>query len=190
MSEPTPHKPKVTLEQLLRLKRHERPPEEYWARFDRELNERVWRALAQPAPSRTSEVWGWLGRQARWVTVGAVSTLALALAWLGNSPAPQKYAATNKPVEVASAALTEQASVEVAPNDNAQALAAVAQNNLPAIVQPVLAAAKVLDSANSAGFNKVPAMLAFATSEGDGVRYATDTLSNPAISARIRGSTY
>jgi hypothetical protein len=191
MSEPTPNKSKVTLEELLRLKRHERPPAEYWVRFDRELNERVWRALAQPAPSRTGEVWGWLNRQARWLTVGAVSTLALTLAWLGNYQAPPKFASVNKPVQVASASLTEQTSVAVAPdNNNAQALAAVAENNIPAAVQPVLVAAKVLDSANPAGFNKVPAMLAFASSDGDSVHYATDTLSNPAFSARIRGSAY
>jgi len=192
MSEPSNHKPKVTLEDLLRLKRHERPPAEYWARFDRELNERVWRALAQPAPSRFSEFWVWLGRQTRWLTVGAVSTLALVLTWAGNNQTPLTIAATSKPVQIASASIPEPTVVNVtAPADNnAQALAAVAVNNLPAVVQPAQAAANVLDSANPAGYNKVPAMLAFATTGGEGVQYAADTLSNPALSARIRSSAY
>jgi hypothetical protein len=75
-------------------------------------------------------------------------------------------------------------------NDNALALAAIAENNLPTVTQPALVAGEVLDSSNLAGFHKVPAMLAFATGEGDGVSYASDALANPAISARIRGSAY
>ncbi len=195
MSEPTPNKSKVTLEDLLRLKRHERPPAEYWARFDRELNERVWRALAQPVESRTSVFLGWFGRHTRGLTLGAFSTLAVVIAWFGQVQTPVKVASKGLAVRVASAINSavksdDAASASPAPNDNALTLATIAEHNLPSAAQPVLVAAKVLDATNPAGFHKVPALLAFATSEGGGVRYASDALSNPAFSAGNRGSAY
>jgi len=194
MSEPPTHKPKVTLEDLLRLKRHERPPTEYWARFDRELNERVWRALAEPGESGTGMFFGWLGRRTRWLSLGAVSALALAITWFGNMQMPTIVAGKVQPVQVASALVTVKALpspvINNSDNDNAQALAVIAENNLPAISQPTQVAAQVLDSSNLAGFHKVPAMLAFATGGGAGVSYASDALANPAFSARIRGSAY
>jgi hypothetical protein len=189
MTEPNHNQSKVTLEDLLRLKRHERPPAEYWTRFDRELNERVWRTLVQPKESWTSRLFGVFGRQARWITVGAVSTLALALTWLGNSQAPLKFASNTAPAQTVSAPEPMEVST-VTVTDNAQSLAAIARSNLPTMAVPTQVAAKVLDSSNSAGFHKVPALLAFATNGGEGVRYASDTLSNPAISARVRGSAY
>jgi hypothetical protein len=188
MSEPTPNKPKVTLEELLRLKRHERPPAEYWVRFDRELNERVWRTLAEPAESKRNLWLGWIGRQTRWLAAGAIPVLLLALVWQENVPLPLKLATRERPVQANVPAIAP-ASVDSSSN-NAQALAAVAENNIPEDAQPTLVAAKNLDSTNPAGFHKVPAMLDFAASEGDGVRYASDTFSNPANSARIRGSAY
>jgi hypothetical protein len=196
MSEPNHNKPKVTLEDLLRLKRHERPPTEYWLRFDRELNERVWRTLAGPGESRggvggvVSVV---LGRPARWLAMGAVSALALTMVWLGSGSTPPTFAQVGgkaQPVLAASATLPVAASADQTPVNNAQSLATFAQNNLPAIAQPALVAAKVLDSSNLAGFHKVPAMLTFATTEAEGARYPNDALSTPAFSTRIRGSAY
>jgi hypothetical protein len=192
MSEPTPNKPKVTLENLLRLKRHERPPAEYWVRFDRELNERVWRALSEPRESWVSGLLSGFRRNAGWLSLGTVSALVLALTWYGNIQSPVKFASKAQPIQVASAAVVVKTLPDSAPDnsDNAQALAAIAENNLPMITQPALVAAKVLDSSNFAGFHKVPAMLAFATGNGGGVSYASDALANPALSARIRGSAY
>ena len=43
-------KPKVTLEDLLRLKRAERPAPEFWARFDRELRAKQLAALVEKRP--------------------------------------------------------------------------------------------------------------------------------------------
>lgn len=37
----------VTVEDLLKIKRHEKPSEAFWARFDRELQEKTWMALAK-----------------------------------------------------------------------------------------------------------------------------------------------
>ena len=70
--------PKVTLEDLLRLKRNERPAPEYWARFDRELRERALRVMVQPEP------WGlrWsralMARAAPLMMAGATAALAMA----------------------------------------------------------------------------------------------------------------
>lgn len=44
------HRPPVTLEQLLRLKRAEQPTEEFWTRFDRELREKQLAALVERRP--------------------------------------------------------------------------------------------------------------------------------------------
>lgn len=44
------HRPPVTLEQLLRLKRAEQPADEFWTRFDRELREKQLAALVERRP--------------------------------------------------------------------------------------------------------------------------------------------
>jgi hypothetical protein len=41
----------VSVEDLLRLKRHEKPDAAYWERFDRELHQKSWQALAKPRPA-------------------------------------------------------------------------------------------------------------------------------------------
>lgn len=47
--EPSPL-PRVTVENLLELKRAEKPDEAFWERFDRELHQKSWQVLAKPAP--------------------------------------------------------------------------------------------------------------------------------------------
>jgi hypothetical protein len=47
---PNRQKPAVTLEDLLRLKRAERPPAEFWSRFDRELRAKQLAAIVEPRP--------------------------------------------------------------------------------------------------------------------------------------------
>lgn len=44
------HRPPVTLEQLLRLKRAEQPTEEFWNRFERELRDKQLAALVEKRP--------------------------------------------------------------------------------------------------------------------------------------------
>ena len=41
---------KITLEEVLRIKRNERPPTEFWDRFDRDLRQKTLRALVTEAP--------------------------------------------------------------------------------------------------------------------------------------------
>ncbi len=47
--ESTP-RPRVTVENLLELKRSEKPDQAFWERFDRELHQKSWQVLAKPAP--------------------------------------------------------------------------------------------------------------------------------------------
>ena len=75
----TPKKTTVTLEDLLRVKRAERPPPEFWAEFEREMRLKQLAAIVEPRP------W-WApfirvgARIARYqVPVGAAAILALSL---------------------------------------------------------------------------------------------------------------
>lgn len=191
MSQPNPKKSKVTLEDLLRLKRHERPPAEYWVRFDRELNERVWRSMVEPKQSWLGSLGEIFNRNVRWLTVGGVSAMALILNWAGNGPKPLPVplAGNTTPHPVTVVASSIEVAADASP-DNAQALAAVARHNLPVADEPTQLAAKVLDAADQTGFHKVPAMLAFATNDGEAVRFASNILGNPAGSVRLRESAY
>jgi len=193
MSDPTPNKPKVTLEDLLRLKRHERPKPEYWARFDRELNEKVWRTLVQPAESR----WGWFTafsqKHLRWMAAGAVSVLTLALAWPGHYVMTPNHTtvASNAPV-VKVAALNPAPAISVSQIQVAPRVATVAAatDEAPVNAQPKYVVAAVTETSNPAGFNKVPAMLAFAMGSTEQATSNPDTLSNPAFPVHLRGSAY
>jgi len=80
MAEPTHHsRPKVTLEQLIQLKRTERPPAEFWTDFDRELHRRQLVALVtiEPWYRRAGSLLAATAR--RMAPIGA-SAAALALA--------------------------------------------------------------------------------------------------------------
>lgn len=50
---------KVTIEDLLKLKRLEKPSEAFWNRFDRELQEKTWEALITKVPlgERLQRIW-------------------------------------------------------------------------------------------------------------------------------------
>lgn len=81
-------KPKVTLEDLLRLKREERPAPEFWARFDRDLRAKQLAALVEKRP------W-WQGLPAwtlNWrrihLPLGATAALALTLVSLRDAQSP------------------------------------------------------------------------------------------------------
>jgi hypothetical protein len=74
MSQPTPDK--VTLEDLLRLKRAERPPVEFWAEFDRELQAKQLAALVEKKPWWHSAARGL--RRFSYLPLGATAALAFA----------------------------------------------------------------------------------------------------------------
>jgi hypothetical protein len=74
---------KVTLEDLLRLKRAERPPAEFWAEFDRTLHAKQLAAIVEKRP--------WWRRQHSWLSgsrwslpLGAAAALAVTFATVGH----------------------------------------------------------------------------------------------------------
>ena len=64
----------VSLEDLLRLKRAERPPTEFWANFDRELRAKQLSALVEKRPWWRSLSFAWLARYQ--LPLGATAILA------------------------------------------------------------------------------------------------------------------
>lgn len=85
--------PQVTLEDLLRLKRAERPPAEYWTQFDREMRVKQLAAIIEPRPW-----WAPLIRVGARVSryqmpVGAAAILALTLVTVSQYRLPENEAA-------------------------------------------------------------------------------------------------
>ncbi len=76
MINPEPKRP-VTLEDLLRLKRAERPPAEFWSQFDRELRAKQLAALVEKRPwwRTVPDLFGSLSRYH--IPLGATAILAL-----------------------------------------------------------------------------------------------------------------
>jgi len=68
----------VTLEDLLRLKRAERPSEAFWGEFDRELHQRMLQTLVKKDPLHIQIMRGLTGRFAQSIGVAAAAaTIAL-----------------------------------------------------------------------------------------------------------------
>jgi hypothetical protein len=67
---------KVTIEDLIRLKRCERPPVEFWADFDRQMREKQLAAIVKKRPSVWSWSRVWLTRVG--VPIGAAAAFAFA----------------------------------------------------------------------------------------------------------------
>lgn len=77
-----PSSSRITLEDLLRLKRAERPPAEFWVDFERSLREKQLAAIVEKRPWWTS----WKGFS-RWsVPVGAAAALTVTFAALTRVP--------------------------------------------------------------------------------------------------------
>lgn len=191
MTEPTPNRSrKITLEELLRLKRHERPGPEHWARFDRELNEKVWRTLTNPPEAsvgRTLPVW--LARGLRWMTAGVVSTLALVFAWSTHSPLPVAVAIAPLSDHTVVSPITQ---VDAVSSAHAPILVASVTPAPADVVTPeraTFAVANLTPSTSPAGFNKVPATVSFSANQLTGERNA-DALNTAAYTTRWHGSAY
>lgn len=138
MSSRPSHTPKVTVEDLLRLKRAERPDPEFWSKFEVELRQKQLAALVQRRPwwERLPLL---VGRRA-YLPLGATAAIAFTLVAVRlNNPAPVAPAAPEQPVRT---------SVAVAPtvSEPRHDIVASVQRNEPAPVavatveQPVEAA--------------------------------------------------
>ncbi|HEY9155937.1 MAG TPA: hypothetical protein VIM69_12445, partial [Opitutaceae bacterium] len=74
---------KVTLEDLLRLKRAERPPAEFWAEFDRTLHAKQLAAIVEKRPWWRRQ-YTWRGAS-RWsLPLSAAAALAVTFATVGH----------------------------------------------------------------------------------------------------------
>ncbi len=132
-------KPPVTVEDLLKLKRAERPPAEFWAEFEREMRVKQLAAIVEPRPW-----WGWAplirvgAKVSRYqLPVGAAAILALSFVTLSEYrafdaqtgsaeevavpvlasklPAPQRLAEAPERSALPAPAMVELAAMEVNP---------------------------------------------------------------------------
>lgn len=144
-------KPKVTLEDLLRLKRAERPAPEFWARFDRELRAKQLAALVEKRPWwQGLPEWALNWRRFH-LPLGATAVLALTLVSLRDSGSHPVAAPTTlrEPI-VRVAGSSELASHELAVPVEVTSIAATAAVSMaaasgsameePAEPEPVVAA--------------------------------------------------
>ena len=69
------HKKEVKVEDLLRLKRAERPGEVFWNTFDRELHQRMLQTLVKKDPWHVQVLRGVSGRIAQSAAVGVAAVL-------------------------------------------------------------------------------------------------------------------
>jgi hypothetical protein len=192
--------PKVTLEDLLRLKRHERPGPEYWERFDGELRSGMLKAFVQPEPW----AWRWTRRvimhATPWMTAGAAAGLVMAFAMHSRLSLPM--AEHRLPARVAMEEMTA-APVKTAANNEATANDATAEKSL---LSSTTAAGSLEGAVEDARTKYVVAVLAEPSKPttdpkvsattmlpgkpGDDVRYAADTLENVAMLSRGSGMAY
>jgi len=191
MPDPTNTPRKITLEDLLRLKRHERPGSEFWARFDRELNEKVWRTLVQPPPREHGLAAFWRQR-VRWLVAGAASIAAVFVSWSDHTPSPlATIQPTMTATVVANVVAPPDASVPSEPVRIASANPATEKvAPLPSDAPAQYAVSTFEPSVNPAGSHKVPATVAFAAAELPGIHFATDTLATAVIPVRWRETAY
>lgn len=129
---------KVTLEDLLRVKRAERPPPEFWAEFERSLRAKQLAAIVEKRPW-----WRSFTGLSRWsLPVGAAAALTVSFAVVGHfrtKPAATVASATDAeaPRAIAPQIISAQlavASVVATPAQESDALAQVAETP-PAVAQ-------------------------------------------------------
>lgn len=115
MMNPNSQKPTVTLEDLLRLKRAERPPTEFWNQFDRELRAKQLAAIVEPRPWWAPFI-RFGSRMARYqLPVGAAAILALSFVTVRqyhSGEALPVYTPAVSSLTTSASASVEQATVE------------------------------------------------------------------------------
>lgn len=120
------HDPKktVTIEDLLRIKRAERPPAEFWAQWDRELRTKQLAAIVEERPWWQVNVPVYVRRMVKWqLPVGAAAVMALTFITLKNYQ-DQSGAETNLATVESISVSTVQPSVAVVETHTASATVA------------------------------------------------------------------
>jgi hypothetical protein len=194
MENPSNLPPKVTLEDLLRLKRHERPGPEYWARFDGELRQRMLRKFVQPEPL----AWRWsralVARATPWMTAGATAGIVMAFALHNrialptaeNTPAPHPTLVASIQTPAKMVQTTEAATSDtLSEPTTASAVENTVEDARTKYVVAVLAA-----PSQPANDHKVSATTTLPGEHADGVRYAANSLVEEALLSRTSGMAY
>lgn len=94
----------VTLEDLLRLKRAERPPTEFWEQFDRTLRAKQLAALVEKRPWWRTMPSLFAGWRRYHLPLGATAVLAITVFALRDRPAPQPELGAENAIAAAAAA--------------------------------------------------------------------------------------
>lgn len=128
----------VTIEDLLRLKRAERPPAEFWEGFDRELRAKQLAALVEKSPWWRSLPRVLAGASRFYLPAGAAAALAVTFLATRDYSAPVPVG--EAPVAVA---LASSASATVSSSMSEQAVAAPLQGGVGAATQLVAAISEV-----------------------------------------------
>lgn len=174
-----PRKTTVTLEDLLRLKRAEQPPAEFWTEFERGLRTKQLAAIVEPRPwwAPLIRVGSRLSRYQ--LPVGATAILAVTLLTIReyhpvNSPAAFEPAATESASLAAPAPVMTQASAMEsfsAPAGPSTAAVAVVNEPTPAPATPAVQAAPAATAALGTASH-----VAMVNSEFTSARYMADNL--------------
>lgn len=126
MNEPRRTRPQVTVEDLFRLKRAERPPAAFWQEFERELHVKQLAAIVEPRPWWAPLI-RFHARFARYqLPVGATAILALTLVTVREYRLPEAEASFAPATPVARLDAMPGPAVELAAQDEAELAAASA----------------------------------------------------------------
>lgn len=126
MNEPRRTRPQVTVEDLFRLKRAERPPAAFWQEFERELRVKQLAAIVEPRPWWAPLI-RFHARFARYqLPVGATAILALTLVTVREYRLPEGEASFAPSAPVARLDAMPGPAVELAAQDEAELAAATA----------------------------------------------------------------
>lgn len=162
------HQTEVKVEDLLRLKRSERPSEEFWGKFDRELHQRMLQTLVKKDPWYAQVMRGLSGRIAQ---SSAIAAAAVLVAMLVLRPVLTSTTPAGVNVAQNAPALESIAPVEVAMSDlsyaDATSQAATADYGIDAI--------SVHDNSHDAGYERDFGMDSIQVASYDSASYSADS---------------
>lgn len=175
---------KVSLEELLRMKRCERPDQQFWQGFDRELHQRMLQSLVKKDPWYVQIMRGFTGRIGQFATVSGMALLLMMT--IGRT----YWQSANEPVQVASIAsqsisdvLMETETVEVteAAPVNRQMTASMSSVGDSVKQYQMDAIQNAAASAESRGYKREFALESLHVANYDRAVYSSD-LANAAVS--------
>lgn len=200
MSKPLP-KDKVTLEQLLQLKRHERPSTEFWNRFESELQVKRLQALVEN-PSWLDRLRAAVRFSLLWVApVGGAAALAFGL-WMHNGTLQIPGYAGNQAKQVQERAAAGVASAQerlmelAASAATADVSSSFSSESLPQSAERVNVPPQfIIDALSSEDsqpthFRRVMYTTDFSVERNQGSRYVADPISAPKGGAVVQPAVF